>query len=112
MRPIEEIQNNRNIDVRQRTPDGGAGTIVVNGKKCTLVFSWGGGWEHVSIAPYDKKTPTWEDMCKVKRMFWEDDEAVVQIHPKREDYVNRKKNCLHLWRPIDQELPLPPKLYV
>lgn len=113
MRPIEEIEKNNNLTIRQRSADGGGGSISVNGIRCSVVFSWGGGWEHVSIAPYNHKiTPSWADMCKLKDMFWGPDEAVVQIHPRKSDYVNKMKNCLHLWRPTEQELPLPPTTYV
>ena len=112
MKPLEEIMEYRGLDVRSLAPDGGSGVISINGVRCSVVFSWGGGWDHVSIVPFNKKTPSWEDMCKLKKIFFKDDEAVMQIHPKKEDYVNVVKNCLHLWRPIDKELPLPPRLYV
>ena len=113
MKTLEEIRDNRKISIKRTSADGGSGDVSVNGIKCSLVFSWGGGWEHVSIMPYDSRiTPSWDDMCKLKNMFWKEDEAVVQIHPRKQDYVNRAKNCLHLWKPIEQELPLPPKLYV
>ena len=42
---------------------------------------WGCGWEHVSVS-YADKTPSWEDMDKIKKMFWRDDETVVQFHPR------------------------------
>jgi hypothetical protein len=45
-------------------------------------------------------------------MFFRDDEVVLQYHPRKEDYVNRLRNCLHLWRPQDVEMPTPPKIYV
>lgn len=113
MRPIEEILACRTLDVEQMSADGGRGKITVSGMRCSVVFSWGGGWEHVSISPFNHRmTPTWDDMCRLKRIFFEDDEAVIQIHPRKQDYVNVMKNCLHLWRPTDQELPLPPLIYV
>ena len=113
MKPLEEIMKYNKLDVKSLGADGGNGLITVNGVRCTVVFSWGGGWEHVSIAPFDRrKVPTWDDMCKLKKIFFDDDEAVMQIHPRKEDYVNRKRNCLHLWKPTEQEIPLPPKIYV
>ena len=63
------------------------------------------GWEHVSVSPYNGKTPSWVDMCEIKDMFWNDEEAVIQIHPKKSEYVNIKDNCLHLWRNKEMELP-------
>ena len=79
MKNIEELMKNSNIDIKSLGPDGGNGTVSVNGIKCSLVFSWGGGWDHVSIAPFNHKiTPSWEDMCKLKNMFFKADEAVIQ----------------------------------
>ena len=63
------------------------------------------GWEHVSVSPYKGKMPTWDDMCEIKDIFWNDEEAVIQIHPKKSEYVNMVDNCLHLWRHREIELP-------
>lgn len=79
-------------------------------------------WEHVSVhvqtigldlAP-KKRTPTWEEMCIVKRLFWEPDECVVQYHPPESDYVNISDSVLHLWRPRDPaiSIPMPPQICV
>ena len=79
------------------------------------VASNGGGWEHVSVSPCNEKRkacPTWEEMCEIKDLFWGPDECVIQYHPPKSDYVNRYPYCLHLWRPIGQELPRPPKEFV
>ena len=72
----------------------------------SVVFGFNeGGWEHVSVSPYGGKMPTWDDMCTIKDIFWEDEEAVIQIHPKKSEYVNIVDNCLHLWRNKEMELP-------
>jgi hypothetical protein len=87
-----------------RLPDSGIASIVV---------SWGGGWEHVSVSPLKEyNTPTWADMCYIKELFFNDDEVVVQYHPRKADYVNFVSNCLHLWRPINGAIPTPPRFYV
>lgn len=65
------------------------------------------GWEHVSVSRRDR-CPTWEEMCLVKRLFWEDEETVLQFHPPRSRYVNVSENCLHLWKQTGVEHPLPP----
>ena len=57
------------------------------------------GWEHVSIELYARRLPTWEEMCYVKDLFWDDEEEVVQIHPKKSQYVDMTE-ALHLWRPV------------
>lgn len=42
----------------------------------------------------------WGSVQKAMRMFFYDDEEVYQIHPKKDQYVNKMENCLHLWKPI------------
>ena len=77
--------------------------------KFTVLASNGFGWEHVSVSPWDlARTPTWDEMCVVKNWFWTPEEAVMQLHPPAEDYVNYHPYVLHLWRPLLQEIPLPP----
>ena len=46
-------------------------------------------------------------MCYVKGLFWEDHECVMQLHPPKSDYVNNHPYCLHMWRPLDVEIPRP-----
>lgn len=58
------------------------------------------GWEHVSIELYARRLPTWAEMCYIKNIFWDDEEEVVQIHPKKSEYVNITE-ALHLWRPVN-----------
>jgi hypothetical protein len=77
-------------------------------------------WEHVSIHMRDmsrpikdqQRTPTWVEMCWLKELFWNQDEEVIQVHPKKSDYVNIHLHVLHLWRPVDGKLRLPSKTMV
>lgn len=69
------------------------------------------GWEHVSVSTANR-CPNWPEMCFVKDLFWSEEEAVVQYHPKKSAYVNYHPYCLHLWRPVDIVLPLPPYILV
>jgi hypothetical protein len=69
------------------------------------------GWEHVS-ASAEQRPPTWDEMCFVKNIFWDDQECVVQYHPPKSDYVNFHPNVLHLWRPVSMSIPMPPVLLV
>ena len=49
-------------------------------------------------------------MCFIKDVFWDEEDVVIQYHPKKSEYVNRHENCLHLWRPVlDDPIPTPPK---
>lgn len=77
-------------------------------------------WEHVSVhitylnkrGKLTERTPTWEEMCLIKYIFWGEDEVVMQLHPRGSEYVNVHKNCLHLWKPRDAEVPVPPLFLV
>ncbi len=66
------------------------------------------GWDHVSIS-LPNRCPTWEEMDKLKRLFFEDDETAFQLHLPPSDHISVHPFCLHIWRPHDQEIPLPPK---
>ena len=70
------------------------------------------GWEHVSVSIAGKHPPNWQEMSWVKEQFWTDEETVLQFHPCKSAYVNIHPNCLHLWRNVGLDHPLPPKLLV
>lgn len=73
--------------------------LVLDGKLVRCVASDGGGWQHVSVSvEREDKPPTWSIMSKVKDLFWEDEDWVVQFHPAKSVYVNFHPGCLHLWR--------------
>lgn len=77
-------------------------------------------WEHISVRIGYKKyhgklaerTPTWDEMCVMKDLFWGEDEVVMQLHPARSQYVNVHPNVLHLWKPKNTEIPTPPMVAV
>lgn len=71
------------------------------------IASDGEGWEHVSIT-YPGGIPSWSMMCAVKAIFWGGEDCVMQLHPPASEYVNNHPGCLHLWRPIEQAVPVPP----
>lgn len=114
MKTLEELKKTQGLLIRQTAMDGGIGEIWQAGKAfATVIWSNGGGWEHVSMCPYKRShTPTWEEMCRLKDMFFHDDEVVVQYHPAKSEYVNNMPNCLHLWRPINEVMPTPPTIMV
>lgn len=76
------------------------------------------GWEHVSVHafaadnPKRKRTPSWSEMCHVKDICWDEEDVVMQLHPKKSEYVNCHTAVLHLWRPIHVAIPTPPRLLV
>lgn len=113
MKSSAEIAENRRIQVLLECGDGGLGIIALPLWRGTVIWSTGAGWEHVSVSPENKRiVPTWDDMCKIKDIFFGDDEAVIQIHPPKDEYVNNMPNCLHLWRCYYKEMVLPPSCLV
>lgn len=87
--------------------NNGSFTLVLkHGQKAFAIASDGAGWEHVSVSRTDRCL-NWEEMCQVKAMFWGAGDCVMQFHPAESDYVNNHKYCLHLWRPIGVEFPVP-----
>lgn len=71
------------------------------------------GWDHVSVSTGGSKyPPTWDDMCYIKDLFFEESECVVQFHPAKSDHINIHKRCLHLWRKVDDVFPMPPREFV
>ena len=85
------------------------GALRVDGpfRPLTIIFSDGEGWEHVSVSTRGRP-PNWQEMCFVKDLFWSSEDAVMQLHPARSEYVNNHPHCLHLWRPQGQAIPTPP----
>ncbi len=115
MKTLEEIKKIINLKIIREGDDGfhALWTDPVDRRVYSIILSWGGGWEHFSITPFkNDKTPSWDFMCKMKEMFFRDDEACVEYHPKKEDYVNDLPHCLHIWRPLEEKLPTPPSIYV
>lgn len=70
-----------------------------------------GEWEHVSVS-MPNRCPTWSEMTKIKNLFWGEDVTVVQYHPKKDEYVNNHKYCLHMWKKTNEEMELPPSMLV
>lgn len=74
-----------------------------------VIATTGDGWDHVSVTVAgEPRCPTWEEMAWVKDQCFAPQEAVMQLHPPRERYVNNHPWCLHLWRPQRGAIPLPP----
>jgi len=80
------------------------------------------GWEHVSVHAWRgsnlfdpsarQRTPTWKEMVFVKDLFWDGEDVVMQLHPRRSQYVNCHPFTLHLWRPRHLPIPTPPSILV
>lgn len=80
MKSVEEISKLSNLIINENTEAGGSGYLVYGSlKNCSVL--WGrkesGKYDHVSICPANRM-PSWDDMCKVKDMFFKEDEECYQ----------------------------------
>jgi len=117
----ERVERNRERTGRYATPAGanyGRGQFFCPLTRETLLVLWSGGddevrWEHVSVSARGR-CPTWHEMHWVKTLFGDDEEAVMQLHPPKSQYVSQHPYCLHLWapRPGEAAIPLPPSIAV
>lgn len=94
--------------------DGNNGMFIFKEGQIEIrcIASDGMGWEHVSVSLSVKRTPDWDEMCKVKDLFWSKYCTVVQFHPPESEYVNNHAYCLHLWRKKDQNFEMPDSIMV
>lgn len=128
MKTIEEIKKTRNLFIRAENELPGLAGYYYDSdsnKNLNFIFSKQMGWEHLSVS-MPSRTPTWDQMCKMKDIFWNDDETCVEYHPSKEQYVNMHPHCLHIWKPVwdeqfmqelkfnpkDDLLPIPPHILV
>jgi hypothetical protein len=106
-----EIYRRQSPHVRGDMGDRYNGYLRIPARDMIIVFSNGGGWEHVSVSHPDR-CPTWDEMSDIKRRFWETTDAVMQLHVPEEHHKNFHPYCLHLWRPLSLMIPLPPSVMV
>lgn len=110
-----ELESRKDFQIVKKGFDGGMGTFTRGScKGMTVIWSYGGGWEHISIDGKNR-LPSWDEMCELKDMFFEEDECCVQYHPPKSEYVNNAKYCLHIWKPIERyvgKLPIPDSILV
>lgn len=114
MRDVNEIKKSNRLFIVKSGDDGFAAWWLWPGlpsRKISVFASWGGGWDHVSVA-HPNRTPTWDEMCAVKDVFFGPDECVLQIHPPENEYINDHQHCLHLWKSQTQPFELPPSIAV
>ena len=95
MRDLKEIKNTSGLIIKKEANNGFGGTYCIfdykNGKiklkqELHFIFSWAMGFEHLSVST-PTRTPTWEEMCIMKNIFWKDDEECMQVHPKKKKII-------------------------
>jgi hypothetical protein len=115
-----DVENGRIITGKFASKYGereGAFSFLLGSVNLTVIMSSGDdwaecgfpppAWEHVSVS-LRHRCPTWDEMVYVAHLFWDDDEVLVQYRPAKFDYRNFHEFCLHWWKPIGIDLPLPP----
>jgi len=126
----ERARNTTHPQLRSSFLDGNNGCFEVAspepGWTLEIIASDGEGWEHVSVhaskghdsrliggrSTLRSRTPSWVEMTFVKDLFWDDEDVVMQLHPRRSEYVNMHPHTLHLWRPTAATIPTPPSILV
>src|ERR1700751_2531619 len=79
----------------------GAFIVPLEGEMWQVILSDGLGWRHLSITnAQTRELPSWNTMCRVKELFFGDDEWALQFHPPKADYINDHPFVLHLWQPL------------
>lgn len=115
----EEVERRREGGGHFATPRGARCGVFylrcqATGGKLTVVISNAADavqaglppWNHVSVNAHGR-TPTWEEMCWVKDLFFEEEECVMQFHPPKSKYINKHPNVLHLWHQEGVTFKLP-----
>ena len=69
------------------------------------------GWDHLSVSLYNR-CPTWLEMDYVKRLFLGEDTTAYQLHVPASHHINCHPYTLHIWRPWNRDIPIPPQIYV
>ena len=107
------IRDERVLSVYDTVGDdkSGAFEIPFGGWMFTVIAAAGDGWDHVSVST-PRRCPSWNDMDFIKRRFFKDDEIAMQLHVAPKDHISNHPYTLHLWRPHDVAIPLPPKDFV
>lgn len=111
MKPFSEIRNDKRFQSHTAAGDGGDGWVAIRGNVFSVRYSNGGGWDHVSVS-HRTRCPSWNEMCIIKDIFFDEEECCVEYHPSKSNYVNIHPNCLHIWKPQNRSIPVPPKIFV
>lgn len=83
----------------------------IDGQPLLVIAAAGDGWDHVSVSRKNR-CPNWPEMEHIKRLFFREDEAAMQLHVPPSDHISYHDYCLHLWRPQNAEIPRPPAMMV
>lgn len=120
MKNLNDITNFKRVNLYgdEFPGDDYNGAFVIdkhkNGEFYLVIVSNGQGFDHVSVTSHRKnganikKCPSFEEMQMIKEKIFAEDEVVFQLHPREEDYINTHPYCLHLWKPNNCNMSVPP----
>lgn len=120
MKNLDNISNFRRIDLYGDgfLGDEANGAFIIDryntGEFYLVIASNGQGWDHVSVTIHKKnggsvkKCPSYQEMMMIKEKLFSEEDVVFQLHPREEDYINTHPYCLHLWKPNNCNMVVPP----
>lgn len=120
MKNLNNINNFRRVDLYGDgfVGDEYNGAFIINkyknGEFYLVIASNGLGWDHISVTLHKKngtnikRCPSFEEMQMVKEKIFTEEEVVFQLHPREEEYINTHPYCLHLWKPNNRSMIVPP----
>lgn len=104
MRTLDDITENKLVNMITFGLDG---CRFMADRYLLVQASWALEWDHVSVS-LKHRCPTWDEMDLVRRICFNPDETVMQLHVPEGKNVNVHPFCLHLWRPQQKQIPRPP----
>jgi hypothetical protein len=82
--------------------------VPIEGDVWCIALSDREGWKHLAVFNAQKKiAPNWSVMCRIKDLFFADDEWAIQFHPPKDHSIDDVAFRLHLWSPLNETLPHP-----
>lgn len=76
-----------------------------------VIASSGESWDHVSASNISS-TPSWAEMSALHALFFKPDEVAYQLHVPSKQHINLHPHVLHIWRPLNGTILLPPTEFV
>jgi hypothetical protein len=114
MRRLRELNKYRDKQWERRLAGspgddfGGCFKVPGNGATLHVLASSGEGLDHVSVSTDLPRCPSWTEMDKIKRLFFKPEEVAFQLHVPIAEHISVHNYCLHIWRPHEVAIPIPP----
>ena len=104
MKKLEEIKKTKEIKIKDEWEGEISGTYYDEGSKDLLifVFNYRNDIEHLVVSTKDE-CPNWEQISKIKKVFFNEYEIDFQLRPVKIEYINNEKYCIHIWKFKTQE---------